>query len=115
MEVAAPSIEGEAGPRTARILLVAPPARGGLARHVISLLSGLDQDGYQVAVACEPDGPIARAARDRPIPVFDMPISPRSGTPQAARAAVKVARAIGDLKVQIVHTHSFRAGLIGAL
>jgi len=115
VEAAAPSIEGEAGPRTARILLVAPPARGGLARHVISLLSGLDQDGYQVAVACEPDGPIARAARERPIPVFDMPISPRSGTSQAARAAVKVARAISDLKVQIVHTHSFRAGLIGAL
>ncbi|MCJ7822788.1 MAG: glycosyltransferase family 4 protein [Armatimonadetes bacterium] len=86
-----------------------------MARHVISLLSGLDEDGYQVAVACEPDGPIARAAQERPIPVFDMPISPRSGTPQAARAAVRVARVISDLKVQIVHTHSFRAGLIGAL
>ncbi len=115
MEAVASKIEGDAAPRTASILLVAPPARGGIARHVMSLMSGLDRDGYHVGVACEGEGPVADMARAREIPLFEVPISPGGGPPRAAVAAVKVARAIADMRAQIVHTHSFGAGLIGAL
>lgn len=115
MEAVARTIEGEAAPAMGKILLVAPPARGGLARHVISLLAGLKSDGYGVAVACDPEGPIAEAARDRSVSVFEIAISPGGTPPQAALAAARLARAIGEVQAQVVHTHGFSAGLVGAL
>jgi glycosyltransferase involved in cell wall biosynthesis len=115
VEAVASTIKGEAASRTARVLLVAPPARGGLARHVISLLSGLDRDGYKVGVACEPGGVISQAARERNLPFFEIPILARGGPSQAALAAIRIARAVNNLRAQIVHTHSFSAGLVGAL
>jgi len=115
VEAIASTIKGEAASTTARILLAAPPARGGLARHVVSLLSGLHRDGYQVGVACDPGEAVSQAARERSIPLFEIPILARGGPPQAAVAALKLARAAASLQAQIVHTHSFSAGLVGAL
>lgn len=114
MEAVAPAIS-EASPHPARVLIVCPEARGGLARHVVTLLADLCRSSYVVGVACEPDGPVARAARDRDLPVCGMAVSSRGGPPRAALAAVHVARAGSELQAQIVHTHSFTAGLIGAL
>ena len=56
MEAVATSSEAGATASGARVLLVAPPAEGGLATHVIGLLAGLHRDGYEVGVACEPGG-----------------------------------------------------------
>lgn len=114
MEAVAPAIN-EASAHPARVLLVCPEARGGLAQHVITLLADLCRSNYAVGVACDPEGPVARAAGDRNLPVCGIAISPRGGPPRAALAAVQVARAGSDLRAQIVHTHSFAAGIVGAL
>jgi hypothetical protein len=37
---------------------------------VISLLAELHRDGYGIAVACDQDGPITDAARERSIPIY---------------------------------------------
>ena len=115
MEAIAPPINGQAIPRPAKVLLVAPAARGGLAQHVISLLSGLQSEGYQLGVACEAAGPIAEAARERKVPVCEVAISGARTPSRAALAAAQLARAIGHLPAQIVHTHSFNASVVGAL
>ena len=101
--------------QTARVLFVAPPARGGLAVHVISLLAELHRDGYHVAVACDQDGPITDAARERLIPVYSCKIGGAGKPSRAAVAALHVASAISHHQAQIIHTHSFAAGLVGAL
>lgn len=115
MEAVAAAINGEAAPQTASVLLVASAARGGIARHVVSLLEGLHNDGYHVGVAGDPDGPIAKAAADRKVPFYEISISPGAGPSRAALAAFQLAGAVNSLPAQILHTHSFSAGLTGAL
>ena len=115
MEAVAAAINGESAPQTASVLLVASAAQGGIARHVVSLLEGLHDDGYQVAVAGDPEGPIAEAAADRKVPFYEIPISPGAGPSRAALAALQLAGAANALPAQVLHTHSFSAGLTGAL
>jgi len=112
VEAIARAMEADASGQAPRVLLVAPPARGGLARHVSALLAGLEAGGYEVGVVCEPGGPIAEAARARRVvPVFPLVRRGRRGP----LAALQVAYAAGQMRAQIVHTHSFRAGVAGAL
>ena len=114
MEAVAASSEAGAVASGARVLLVAPPAEGGLATHVIGLLGGLHRDGYEVAVACEPGGRIAAAGVERKVPVYGVTCSARGGPSRTAMRAVRLAQAIGDFHPQIVHAHSFGASSIGA-
>ncbi len=94
--------------------MVVPPAEGGLAQHVIALLRGLASEGYQVAVCCEPEGPVAEAAEALDFPLHPVRLA-AEGPSRTLVSVVQVARAVGSLHAQIVHTHSFRAGLVGAL
>ncbi|HUU53637.1 MAG TPA: glycosyltransferase family 4 protein [Armatimonadota bacterium] len=114
MEAVARSSEAGAAAGRARVLLVAPPAEGGLATHVISLLRGLHRDGYHVGVACEPGGRIAAAAGERDLPVYGITCSAGGGPSRTAVRAVRLAQAIADFHGQIVHAHSFGASTIGA-
>ena len=114
MEAVARGLEAGAVPQTARILLVAPPARGGLARHVISLLAALHQEGYELGVASDPEGPIAEAARERSLPFYGVSVSGVNPS-RAAVGALQIAGAISGLQAQIIHSHSFSASLISAL
>lgn len=111
MEAIARAMEADAAGQAARVLLVAPPARGGLAKHVSALVAGLEAGGYEVGVVCEPGGPIAEAARARRLPVFPLAL----GRGWGPLGALQVAHAVGEMRAQIVHTHSFRAGVTGAL
>lgn len=114
MEAVARTIEGKAIPRPTRVLMVVPPAGGGLAQHVVALLRGLAAEGYQAAVCCEPESLVAEAAEALSFPVHPVRIA-AEGPSRTLMSVVQVARAVGSLQAQIVHTHSFRAGLVGAL
>jgi len=114
VEAVAASLEAGVVASGARVLLVAPPAEGGLATHVIFLLSGLQRDGYEVGVACQPGGRIAEAGAALKVPVYDVTCSARGGPSRTAMRAVRLAQAIGDFRPQIVHAHSFGASSIGA-
>jgi glycosyltransferase involved in cell wall biosynthesis len=115
VEVVASAIKGESIPRAARILLVAAPALGGIRYHVVSLMECLQREGYQVGVACEASGPVAEAARELSLPFYEVTASHVNRTSGAAPGALRVVGAARDLQAHIIHTHSFRAGLIGAL
>ena len=114
MEAVVRAIDEKVVPKPTRVLMVAPPSSGGLARHVISLLDGLSEDGYEVGVACEADSLIAEVARARSTPVYGVSVGGR-GPSGTLVSVVQVARAVGALHAQIIHTHSLRAGLVGAL
>jgi glycosyltransferase involved in cell wall biosynthesis len=96
-------------------MMVAPAARGGLARHVVSLLAALCEEGQEVSVVCDLDGPIAEAARDRSVPIFASSFSSDGNPSRAAMASIQLARAVSEQGTRVVHTHSFAAGLTGAL
>ena len=115
MEAIARSLEADSVPKTARIILVAPPARGGLARHVVSLLAHLHEEGYALGVACDGRGPVAEAARELLLPCYLITLQVGGGPVRAMRSALRLAGAVSRFGAQLVHTHSFSAGLVGAL
>jgi glycosyltransferase involved in cell wall biosynthesis len=130
VEAIARAADGESVAQPARILLVCSPARGGIASHVVALLKGLQADGYQVGVACEPEGVIAEVAGELDVPVYAVKLrgagvsSARRAAPRApqapasplrsALAALQVRQASAAMRAQVIHTHSFRAGVLGA-
>ncbi len=115
MEVVAVSSDADAVAAGTKVLLVAPPAEGGLASHVIALLAGLDEDGYQLGVACDSGGPIAAAAADRGLAAFSIMCSTGGGPLPTALRAARMVQVIREFGPQIVHTHSFGATAIGSI
>jgi len=101
-------------PSGARVLLVAPPAEGGLATHVISLLAALHRDGYPLGLVCEPGGRLAEAASEYEVPMVGLTCVAGGGPARFALRAAKLARAIRSFRPHVVHTHSFGASAIGA-
>lgn len=97
-----------------RILLVAPPAQGGIATHVISLLDGLRKSDYAARVVCPQQGRIAQSARERGVPVHSILCTAQGGPLRLASRAVRLARVIAEFRPHIVHTHSYGATAIGS-
>jgi glycosyltransferase involved in cell wall biosynthesis len=115
MEAIAASSEADAVRAGVRVLLVAPPAAGGLANHVISLMRDLRAADHDVGVACEPEGRIAEAALALELPTFGIICSALGGhLPTAVRAA-RLIQCVTQFRPRIVHTHSFGATGIGTL
>ena len=115
MEAVAAATDASATRQGAKILLVTAPASGGLARHVIFLADGLAREGYEVAVAAEPEGRIAEAAREHDQPVYAIDCATNGGASKTAFQSIKLAQAIADFGAQIVHSHSFGAGIVAAM
>ncbi len=115
MEAVATAVEGGSSVVATRVLLASSRASGGMARHVIALMSALRGEGYKVAVACDPEGMIAEAARERDLTVFPVTFSSSANPTRAMLAAWQLSGAISSFQAHIVHTHSYHAGLVGAV
>lgn len=114
MEAIAPALDEGTVAQPARVLLVCAAARGGIASHVAALLTGLQADGYQLGVACDEGGAVAEAARRVEVPVYALRLSGSGVSSRSALAALTVRQASAATRAQIIHTHSFRAGVLGA-
>ncbi|HEV3093263.1 MAG TPA: glycosyltransferase [Solirubrobacteraceae bacterium] len=94
-----------------RVLLVHQPVDGGVGRHVRDLADGLAERGHEVVV-CGPARPhgISEAVAHRPLDLT------RSVDPKRDPAAVaRLAGIVGELRPDIVHTHSSKAGAVARL
>jgi len=106
--------EPTAAANAPRILLVAPPAEGGIATHIIFLLDGLRKAEYSIRVVCEQDGRIAQAAAASGSPVHGMVCAAQGGPVRVAMRAIRLARVIAEFRPHVVHTHSYGATAIGS-
>jgi len=94
---------------------------GGAQLNTLLTVRGLVQHGYEVHLACGPEGPgeslaLAREAGRSGVIVHVVnslarPISPLRDLP----AFAAIARLMAREEFDIVHTHSFKAGVIGRL
>lgn len=94
----------------AKVLLAIDRAfLGGGQRTVLNLARGLDRDLFEVAVACEKEGPLVEHLGREGIPrlALEMTKSPFS------RAARSLAAALAGEGFDLVHTHGGVAGLHG--
>lgn len=115
MEAVATAVDARPRPVATRVLLVSSRASGGLARHVSALLAALPAPEYELAVACDPEGLIADTARALSLPVYGVSFQQTARTTRAMLAAWHLSAVISGFRANLVHTHSYQAGLVGAV
>jgi glycosyltransferase involved in cell wall biosynthesis len=96
-----------------RVLHLAQPVDGGVARVVLDLARAQLASGLQVTVAC-PGGRLAAGLRELGAEVrhWRAGRSPGPGLPGEVR---RLARLIDEVRPELVHAHSAKAGLAGRL
>ncbi|MFJ6069458.1 glycosyltransferase family 4 protein [Streptomyces sp. NPDC093065] len=96
-----------------RVLHLTQPVDGGVARVVTDLTRAQLAAGLRVAVAC-PDGGLADRLRALGADVRNWPAT-RSPGPAVVAEVRRLARVIEDVRPDLVHAHSAKAGLAGRL
>ncbi|MFF9309546.1 glycosyltransferase [Streptomyces sp. NPDC014748] len=99
--------------RPPRVLHLAQPVEGGVARVVTDLVEAQSAAGLDVVAAC-PDGPLPERLRALGVPVRHWPAT-RSPGPSLAGEVRRLARLIDEVRPDLVHAHSAKAGLAGRL
>ncbi|MFF5141936.1 glycosyltransferase [Streptomyces sp. NPDC013157] len=96
-----------------RVLHLAQPVEGGVARVVLDLTKAQLTAGLRVTVAC-PGGELAERARDLGAEVrgWRADRSPGAGLPDEVR---RLGRLLDEVRPALVHAHSAKAGLAGRL
>ncbi len=94
-----------------RIMFVVPPAEGGIAEHVLSLLRGLDRERFRLSLVCSRGGRLYEDAQDLGLPVYPLSFSTRFNMPRLDRT-IRLARLLVKEQPHIVHTHSWQAWLL---
>ncbi|MFF7092604.1 glycosyltransferase [Streptomyces rubradiris] len=96
-----------------RVLHLAQPVDGGVARVVLDLVRAQLAAGLPVAVGC-PGGALAAGLRELGAEVRDWPArrSPGPGLPGEVRRLVRL---VEEVRPQLVHAHSAKAGLAARL
>lgn len=96
-----------------RILHLTQPVDGGVARVVTDLVRAQLTDGLDVTVAC-PDSPLTAQLRALGARVRSWPAT-RSPGPSLVREVRHLTRVIDEVRPDLVHAHSAKAGLAGRL
>jgi glycosyltransferase involved in cell wall biosynthesis len=98
-------------PRVTRVLLVHQPTDGGVARHVRDLANGLGERGYEVTL-CGPRAPegVVESVDWRGLNL-QRAVAPRPDL----TAVATLAQVVRELRPDIVHAHSSKAGAVARL
>ncbi|MBC3991100.1 glycosyltransferase [Streptomyces sp. AC563] len=96
------------------VLHVSQPVTGGVAQVVTDLIRGQRADGLRPVLACPPGGTLAAAAEAAGAEVLCWPARRAPGPGLAAETA-RLARLVREVRPDLVHTHSAKAGLAGRL
>ncbi|MFZ0639621.1 MAG: glycosyltransferase [Candidatus Acidiferrales bacterium] len=86
-------------------------ARAGVEEHILELLRGLDRRLFRLHLAC-PEVLLAQYGNDIPKDVHVTPVMVDHLSD--IRGAIRLARTLRQQKIQILHSHMFRASLFGS-
>ncbi|GAA3303892.1 glycosyltransferase family 4 protein [Streptomyces cinereospinus] len=96
-----------------RVLHVTQPVEGGVARVVADLTRAQLADGLRVTVAC-PDGELGGILRRSGADVRHWPAT-RAPGPSLTGEVRRLRRLVADVRPDLVHAHSAKAGLAGRI
>ncbi|MHB8156234.1 MAG: glycosyltransferase family 4 protein [Desulfocucumaceae bacterium] len=97
-----------------KVMHVVRPSAGGIKKHLLTLIEASDSDRFEHTVAC-PSGAMTSAFLERGIRVFPLPLRGEI-SPVTDLAAIRELFTLFKIhRVDIVHAHSSKAGLVGRL
>jgi glycosyltransferase involved in cell wall biosynthesis len=95
------------------LYLITRAERGGAQAHVLNLLQALSPD-FEVEVGTGEEGFLTEECRTRGIPVHILPHLQREIRPFSdTRATLEVLRLLRQIRPDLLHAHTFKAGIIG--
>ena len=97
-----------------RVLHVAQPTDGGVAGYVLAACRDQAARGWDVAVACPPDGRLADGLAELGIPRLAWPAGRSPGRESMAETRC-LGRLVHQRRPDVVHLHAAKAGLAGRL
>ncbi|MDI6828736.1 MAG: glycosyltransferase family 4 protein [Armatimonadota bacterium] len=98
-----------------RIAYLVRPAEGGIKVHLLTLLSGLDRSRFDPVVICPPTITLFEEVQKKGISSIPLDIVGEINPLNDFLAIAKLRHVLRELKPDILHMHSFKAGLIGRL
>jgi glycosyltransferase involved in cell wall biosynthesis len=99
-----------------RVALVCEPPHGGVAEHVTQLALGLGARGFDPVVLCPSDFRTAGALRSAGCRVAEVDLRRDYAHPHRDAAAMRaVGRVLRRERVELVHAHAAKAGVVGRL
>ncbi|MDZ4168698.1 MAG: VanW family protein [Coriobacteriia bacterium] len=107
--------EGAEETLSPRVLLVSQPTTAGTARHVADLAAGLIARGTDVTVACPTSGMLPERARHDGASVVELAMKREISPLSDARAFFRLMRLCRQLRPDVIHLHSSKAGFLGRL
>ncbi|MDI3310481.1 MAG: glycosyltransferase, partial [Thermoanaerobacterium sp.] len=98
-----------------KVMHVVREAEGGMKKHLLSLLNGLDKDKYQLAVGCSFDKKTRDDLMKDGVSVYHLDICDGINFKKDLAAIKKIRAIIDDFKPHIIHFHGAKASLVGRL
>lgn len=98
-----------------KVLHVIREAEGGMKKHLLSILLGLDKEKYQLAVGCPFDKNLSDYLEKNGVLVYHINICDGLNVLKDAEAILKIRNMINDFKPDIIHFHGAKASFVGRL
>lgn len=95
-----------------RVLHVARPSDGGIKKHILTLIEYSDREIFDHMVACPP-GAVTDTFKNRGIRTFTLPIKGSISVRPDIQAITILTCIIRENRLDIVHCHGYKAGLVG--
>lgn len=98
-----------------KVLYVARPATGGMARHLVGLLTYLNRRGFTPYLAAPPGFGLLEVATREGIDTLSLPLGDGLRPLKDTRAVFLLSRFIRQEAIDIVHSHGVKASLLAGL
>lgn len=98
-----------------KVMHIIREAQGGMKKHLLSILLGLDKEKYQLAVGCSFDKNTSDYLQENGVLVYHVDICDGLNVSKDANAITKIRNIINDFKPEIIHFHGAKASLVGRL